>query len=129
MLLIDVELNSATNPSMGLGVFTKQFISSGSLIWEFTQGIDIKLSVDDFEKLNKAQKKFFDKYGWYQNKYYYSSCDLSNFINHSNSPNLACKEMYIYAMQDINIDEELFCNYKEFDENFYIYEHTLIPTL
>ena len=61
MLLIDVELNSATNPSMGLGVFTKQFISSGSLVWEFTQGIDIKLSVDDFEKLNKAQKKFFDK--------------------------------------------------------------------
>jgi len=27
------------------------------------------------------------------------------------------------------IDVELFCNYKEFDENFYIYEHTLITTL
>lgn len=126
MILIDNEIKIATNPLMGLGVFSLQHIASGSLVWEFTTGIDIKISKQEFNQLNVAQQNHFKKYGWREFDYYYSSCDASNFINHSSTPNLDCTQFNIYALRDIDIGEELFVNYQEFDDDFYEYKHELI---
>lgn len=126
MILINSEIKISTNPLMGLGVFCLEFISSGSLVWEFTNGIDIKISKQEFNQLNIAQQSHFKKYGWREFDYYYTSCDISNFINHSSHPNLDCTESDIYALRDINIGEELFVNYQEFDHDFFEYKHELI---
>ena len=106
---------------MGLGLFAKEFISKGSVVWEFVNGLDIKISMDEFNTLNDAQKEYFIKYGWIQKgeeDFYYSSGDLSNFMNHSYTPNIDGKEDVSVALRDIHIDEELFINYKDFCFNF-----------
>jgi SET domain-containing protein len=121
VFLYKVEAKVATNPKMGLGLFAKEFISKDSVVWEFVDGLDIKISMNKFNALNNAQKEYFIKYGWIQKgeeNFYYSSGDLSNFMNHSYNPNINGKEEVSVALRDIHIDEELFINYKDFCFNF-----------
>ena len=121
MFLYRVEVKVATNPKMGLGLFTKEFIPKDSIAWKFTEGIDTKISLSQFSDLNDAQKEYFTKYGWIEKgeeEFYYSSGDLSNFMNHSYTPNLDGKQEYLIAVRDIQIGEELFVDYSEFCANF-----------
>jgi SET domain-containing protein len=120
------EVKVATNPNMGLGLFTKEFIPKDSVVWEFIEGVDIKISQEKFDTLEEVQKEYFYKYGWLEEDgYHYSSCDLTNFINHSYNPNLKIEGEIIYASIDIQEGEELFENYQEFDTEFDDYKDDL----
>ena len=127
MFLYKVEVKVATNPEMGLGLFTKEFIPKGTIVWEFLEGIDIKMSEETFNKLNYAQKEYFEKYGWKENNgFYYSSCDLTNFINHSYKPNLDIVGEKVVSNKDIQAGEEVFENYSQFDPDFETYKNEFI---
>ena len=127
MFLYKVEVKIATNPKMDLGLFTKEFIPKGTIVWEFVEGVDIKMDEATFNKLNEAQKEFFEKYGWKEDDgFYYSSCDLTNFINHSYNPNLDVVGEIIISNKDIQIGEELFEDYSQFDAEFYTYKNEFI---
>jgi SET domain-containing protein len=121
MFLYKVEVKTANNPRMGLGLFAKEFIPKNSIVWKFIEGIDIKISIDDFNKLNDAQKEYFYKYGWIEkneDNFYYSSGDLTNFMNHSYTPNITSKNEFSVSVKDIDIDEELFIDYSNFCLDF-----------
>ena len=127
MFLYKVEVKIATNPKMDLGLFTKEFIPKGTIVWEFVNGVDIKMDETTFNKLNYAQKEYFEKYGWKEDDgFYYSSCDLTNFINHSYTPNLDIVGEVILSNRDIQIGEELFEDYSQFDTEFYTYKNEFI---
>ena len=127
MFLYKVEVKVATNPEMGLGLFTKEFIQKGTIVWEFVEGVDIKMDEVTFNKLNYAQKEYFEKYGWKEDDgFYYSSCDLTNFINHSNKPNLDIVGEKVVSNRDIKVGEELFENYSQFDPEFETYKNEFI---
>jgi hypothetical protein len=53
MFLYKVEVKIATNPKMDLGLFTKEFIPKGTIVWEFVEGVDIKMDEVTFNKLNE----------------------------------------------------------------------------
>jgi SET domain-containing protein len=123
MLFYRVEVKTATNPKMGLGLFTKEFIPKGNMFWKFIEGVDIKISKQKLNQLNDAQKEHFYKYAWIEKNeenYYYMSCDLNNFMNHSYTPNIdgSKKELCSYALKDIQVGEELFINYEDFSLDF-----------
>ncbi len=121
MFLYRVGVKVATNPKMGLGLFAKEFIPKDSVVWEFVNGLDIKISMDKFNTLNDAQKEYFMKYGWIEKgeeNFYYSSGDLTNFMNHSYNPNIDGTGKVSVALRNIHIGEELFINYKDFCFNF-----------
>ena len=127
MFLYKVEVKVATNPEMGLGLFTKEFIQKGTIVWEFVEGGDIKMDEATFNKLNYAQKEYFEKYGWKEDDgFYYSSCDLTNFINHSYKPNLDIVGEKVVSNRDIKVGEELFENYSQFDPEFETYKNEFI---
>jgi len=126
MFLFRTEVKVATNPIMGLGLFALEFIPKGATVWEFVDGVDIKVSVDCVKQMSKAQQEYFDKYGWIDGDYYYSSCDLTNFVNHSSQPNLKILNEIVIALEDIEIGQELFENYSEFDKYFEEYKDTFI---
>jgi len=127
MFLYKVEVKVATNPKMNLGLFTKEYIPKGTTVWEFIEGVDIKMNETTFNKLNDAQKEFFEKYGWKEDDgFYYSSCDLTNFINHSYNPNLDVVGEIIISNRDIQIGEELFEDYSQFDSEFETYKNELL---
>ena len=119
------EVKVATNHNMGLGLFTTEFIPKDSVVWEFVEGVDIKVSINRVEQMSQAQQEYFEKYAWIEGDYYYSSCDLTNFINHSYTPNLKIIDEIIIALEDIKPGEELFENYVEFDEYFDEYKNDL----
>jgi SET domain-containing protein len=123
MLLIETYL--AESPGMGLGLFTKNFIKKDTVIWEFVEGFDIEVHVDKYKNLNDVQKAFVDKYFWKEGKYYYASCDYSNFQNHSYNPNSVVIGEKMLAARDIQADEEILVDYQTFDDNFDSYKDIL----
>lgn len=126
MFLYRVEVKIATNPEMSLGLFTKEFIPKGAIVWEFIEGVDVKMDEETFNKLNEVQKEFFKTYGWKEDDgYYYSSCDFTNFMNHSYNSNLESVGEFTKSKRNIEIGEELFINYEEFDVNFDTYKNEL----
>ncbi len=77
MLLVETYL--AESPGMGLGLFAKNFIKEGTLIWEFVEGFDIEVHADEYERLNDVQKAHVDKYFWQEGDYYYSSFSYKSY--------------------------------------------------
>jgi SET domain-containing protein len=118
MFLFKTEVKVATNPKMGLGLFATEFIPKDSIVWKFEEGVDIKISIDKVKQMPNAQQEYFNKYAWIEDNYYYSSCDLSNFLNHSYTPNLDNTKDVTIALKNIEPGEELFTNYAEFDDCF-----------
>jgi SET domain-containing protein len=122
MFLFTTEVKVATNPKMGLGLFAKEFIPKDSVVWEFVEGVDIKVSINKVQQMSNAQQEYFKKYAWVEDNYYYSSCDLTNFVNHSYTPNLNNTKDVTIALKNIEPGEELFTNYAEFDDCFNDYK-------
>lgn len=126
MLLFRTEVKVATDPRMGLGLFATEFIPKDSIVWKFVEGIDIKVSIDEVEQMSEAQQEYFNKYAWTEGKYYFSSCDNTNFVNHSYQPNIKNINKVTVALKDIHAGEELFENYAEFDDCFDEYKDEYI---
>ena len=111
----------------GFGVFAKEYIKKDTIIWEFIEGLDIKIHKDNLEKLNNTQKNFVDVYFWKEDDHYYSSCDHSVFQNHSSNPNsITSGSLYMVASKDIEVGEELTVNYSHFDDCYTEYAHTFV---
>jgi SET domain-containing protein len=123
MLLVETYL--AESPGMGLGLFAKNFIKEGTLIWEFVEGFDIEVHADEYELLNDVQKAYVNKYFWKEGDYLYASCDYSNFQNHSYNPNSVVFGEKMIAARDIQADEEILVNYQTFDDDFDLYKDKL----
>jgi len=122
MFLFKTEVKVATDPKMGCGLFTLEFIPKDSIVWKFIEDVDVKISINKVKQMSISQQEFFEKYGWIKGDYYYSSCDLTSFINHSYSPNLDNTQEVTIALKDIKEGEELFTNYEEFDDCFNEYK-------
>lgn len=121
MFLYKNEVKVATDPKMGLGLFAKESIPKGSMVWEFVEGIDIKIPVSTVEKMSTVYREYFKKYAWIEigeEEFYYSSCDLSNFMNHSYDPNVGSNGNKSIALRDVHAGEELFIDYSSFASDF-----------
>lgn len=123
MLLVETYI--AESPGMGLGLFSKNFIKKGTVIWEFVEGFDIEVKQEEYDQLNPVQKAFVDKYFWKESGYYYSSCDDSRFQNHSHDPNSVPLDDKMVAARDIYAHEEILVNYQSFDDDFDSYKDNL----
>jgi len=125
--MFTIEVYIKESEGKGLGVFSKNFIPKGTIIWQFVEGFDTKTHIKNLDKLNDIQKKFIDKYFWREEDYYYSSCDHSIIINHSFTPNtMLDKDGNIITNCDINVGEEILENYNSFDLDFDSYKNELI---
>ncbi|HMP85612.1 MAG TPA: SET domain-containing protein [Candidatus Paceibacterota bacterium] len=111
----------------GIGLFAKENIPKGKKVWEFTIGFDLSMSKDEVDSLSDAAKEQFLNYAYISKdtgKYILCSDD-SRFFNHSNTPNVICaytsldkiEKLECFAGADISFDQELTCNYREFDSN------------
>ncbi len=125
MLLVETYI--AESPGKGKGLFSKNFILKGTPTWNFVEGFDIKVHKDKYNLLSQVQKDFIDMYFWKEDDYLYSSCDNSNFKNHSFTPNfIGDGKGNLIAAKDIYPNEEITVNYSEFDDDFKLYKNNLI---
>lgn len=116
MLLVKTEIKSSA--IHGIGIFTLEFIPKNTKIAEFNPLIDRTLTKSQFDLLTQIEKDFILHYGYIENSIYHLNLDNMRFMNHSVTPNTRQGILEDFAEKDIQIGEELTCNYSFFDERY-----------
>jgi len=121
MFLIDVYLDKS--PIEGIGVFAKQAIAKGTLIWKFDPRFDRLIPNEVWESQEGVVKSYLDRYCYPSRStpgHIVFEADDARYMNHSDAPNCDFSdEKAAYALKDIAVREELTCDYNVFfDDGF-----------
>jgi uncharacterized protein len=111
------------SPIHSIGLFANQFVPKGTITWQQDPEFDIYLPDNFLEKIPEVIRDEF--YGWvyfdYSAEKYILCCDNQRFINHSSDNyNIISEPSKDVALRDIQIGEELLCNYNHYEENWFI---------
>ena len=103
----------------GIGCFTEEKILKDQVIWEFDERIDLRIPVSELPNFPAPIQEFLNMYGYgamYNGQEVLILCgDHSRHFNHSDQPNLVDTDFQTIAAKDIEIGEELTCDYYSFD--------------
>ena len=107
MLLVETYIHKSS--IHGLGLFTSQLILKGTKVWEFTPNLDKEYTHEQFLDLPKRAQEYIFHYGWIDPEInmYRLSFDNDRFMNWNENPNLAGTVNELFALRDIQKDEEL----------------------
>jgi SET domain-containing protein len=106
----------------GIGLFADQLIPRDTVVWEYNPLIDLKLKEDEIATLAEGARQQVQKYSYRDELtgLYIFCGDDARFFNHSDEPN--CVDVTwgpfggrTIATRDIQVGEELTCNYASFD--------------
>ncbi len=125
MLMVKTKIKESTILGAGMGLFASQFIAKGTVMWRFCPGYDLIVPKDDLLRFSEESRAQFLNYCYFnkKTKHFILCGDDERFINHSENPNVIQSETgdeiegVELAARDIQIGEELFVNYYEFDED------------
>lgn len=106
----------------GVGVFAGEAIQAGTLIWKLDPGFDRLVPKDSVLGLDPAVRAFIERYAYplmADPNLLVVELDNGRFMNHSPTPNTRFDDPDAgYAITDIAADEEILCDYGEFDPGF-----------
>ncbi len=118
MLLVKAYTDKST--IHGIGLFAGERIPKGTLIWQFNPGVDWLISEADVMALPKPEHEDM------QNHSYFVPLlnarvvcgDDARYLNHHPAPHATCCDTEVVgcttAARDIEIGEELTCDYHKF---------------
>ena len=118
MLLVKTKL--APSKIEGIGLFADEFISKGTLVQKFIDGVDLEMAPEVVDALPAPAKKIVLHYA-YKHKMtgnYILNSDDARFLNSSGNPNLLGDDLHKeadIAARDIQKGEELTVDYSDFD--------------
>lgn len=119
MLLVETYITKSNRH--GNGLFAKKFIGKGSVIWDYTPGIDVSIGEKEFDSLNSLSRRYFLKYAYKDGDQFVLCSDDAKYMNHDNEPNtennLNPFSKQTLASRDIFPDEEITCNYNDIDDD------------
>jgi len=105
-------------PNAGLGLFTAEDVKKGEIVWYNTPESEIIYTEEEFNNLPLRFKLNISKYVYKYKGVYHLNLDDSRHYNHSNTPNTEEDSLGNYiASRDITKDEELTCNYFDFNDD------------
>ena len=105
----------------GLGCFAEEPIKQGQVVWKFNPRLDIRIPWVDLSTFPEAIQEHFRIYTYVEEidgqEIMVYCADLSKHVNHSDFPNLSDTpdNLQEIAIRDIEVGEELTCNYYSFD--------------
>ncbi len=119
MFLVHVYLDRS--PVEGIGVFAKQPIAKGSLIWAFDERFDRLIPNAVWESTDGVVKDYLDRYCYPSREnpgHIVFEADDARYMNHSDAPNCDfSKGKRAFALRDIAAREEMTCDYNAFFED------------
>lgn len=118
MLTIDAILKQTKNK--GIGLFSNQNIKKGQQVWILENVFHKVISKEEYDSSNSIQRIFLDTYSTYHAcgvNGYFLDLDNTRFINHSNTPNIEFDSMQGLALFDINIGDEIVCDYRKLSDD------------
>lgn len=112
MLLIDHFV--APSEVHGLGVFAGQSVARGAKVYQFHPLIDREMTEADLTNLPESVRRLVKRHGDYdpENRIFRLSADGVFYMNHADDPNLEDQGNEMFALRDIQIGEELYCDYR-----------------
>ena len=120
--MLKVKTYVGMSPGRGLGLFAAQQIAPGTKTWEYNSEFDESFSQEQVDLLPDFAKASFIKYAYFDseiNRFIMPVDDL-RFINHSEADfNIKSSPRADIAMRLIAEYEELFCNYLNYEENYF----------
>jgi SET domain-containing protein len=106
----------------GVGVFAAEPIPAGTLIWRLDDQLDRLIHRRDVASQPDSMRQFIERYAYpypHDPDYLIVELDNGRFMNHSDEPNTVFSDPDAgFMLRAIAADEELFCNYSEFDPGF-----------
>ena len=106
----------------GVGVFAAEEIPAGTLIWRLDERFDRLIHRRDVAEQPESTRQFIERYAYplsLDSEYLVVELDNGRFMNHSNEPNTDFRNPDAgFTKRSIAANEELFCNYSEFDPGF-----------
>jgi hypothetical protein len=120
MMLVQTYVSSS--PIEGVGVFSAEHIRKGQLICRLEPNFDALFKINDVAGWPPHMDEFIRRYCYRHRDLldtWVLELDNGRFMNHSDCPNTNFEAFYTgYAISDIEIGEELTCNYFDFDVDF-----------
>lgn len=114
MLRIPTYLATSAIPGAGHGVFCRDFVPAGTLIWRFDPGLDLELTeLPEDPEL----RRFVEVYGYMpldDPPRWVICLDNGRFINHSDHPNTVDTVTETRAAHDLAPGTELTSDYRTF---------------
>lgn len=109
----------AHSPIAGVGVFAASDLPAGSIIWEFTDGVDRRLTPVELAAIPESLREWLLHYLYLDEAGLYVLCgDNAKYMNHADDPNCDDSgEVYTVTRQAIRAGEELTCDYRLFDQD------------
>ncbi len=113
MNTVETYIGQSNIINAGLGLFAKNNIPAGTLVWKFTEFSEIGFSQEEFTKLPEQFRESIKKYLYCYEGEYFLNLDDSRHYNHSDNPNVINKGDDCYSSRDILAGEELLIDYRE----------------
>lgn len=120
MLKVKTYIKESSIPNAGMGLFAKEFIPAGTIIWQYDPNIDREYKENEFSSLTGTNKEFVTTYSFRFDDKYYLCVDNARFFNHSDQPNCHSTDFraeclgFTRALRDIATGEELTDDYSKF---------------
>lgn len=114
MLRIPTFLAPSAIPGAGLGLFTRDPVRRGTIIWQFDHGFDQEVRALPEDPI---LRRFVLVYGYCPHdepKRWVLCMDDARFFNHSDTPNCTDTDDFTRAGRDLEAGEELTSDYRAF---------------
>lgn len=112
MLTVDHEIGPS--PIHGLGVFTREDIKKGQIVWRFDARIDRELTFADLQRLPAhivcrilRHAEFVEA-----RQVFILASDGDYYMNHADDPSLIDDGTQMFAARDLSAGSELTCDYR-----------------
>lgn len=128
--MLIVNTYTAQSEIHGIGLFcAEEKIEKGRPIWVYKEGYDLKIKVNDipeelrgyldkYSTVSPEKDKILFKDGYQYVTYndsliYHLDGDNCKYMNHSDNPNVVFNDNIGIAIKDIELNEELTCDYSK----------------
>ena len=105
----------------GLGIFCRDPIKAGQMIWQTDPLMDMRIPIDRLPAYPEHVREFIERYAYIDVKDHSQlvlESDEGRFMNHSDTPNTDFKGTdFGYALVDIPAGVEITCDYREIGDD------------
>jgi hypothetical protein len=119
-MVMRVRTRIGPSPIHGLGLFAAEPIRAGQTVWEWDEGVDLRLPMSARDAATGPMRELLTTHAWVGEGTLWLPADGARHVNHSSTPNCAAGPGAApsLALRDIAAGEELTEDYGEWDEEW-----------